>query len=630
MSSRSAAPAPCPCAPEPAGAARASGAATVALLGMPNTGKSTLFNRLTGGRARVANWPGLTVDLLRGDLPTGPGSSPWQLVDLPGIHGLSGDSEDEAIVLRFLAASPPDLVVVVLNATQVDSQLRLLLQVRALGFPTLLALNMSDEARRFGVEIDTARLSERLGLPVLALSAREGEGIEELLGTIPTAARSPARSPCGEGLLPLGPEGIEELQERLVAECVRLPDGLQEGLTRRIDAVLLHPLVGPLVFLAIALAMFQAIYAVALPLQEGLAFLFDAFRGSVLLPQLTALGAPSLLISFLVDGLWMGITTVAGFLPLIFCFYLMLAVVEDSGYLPRAAFLMDGLMRLLGLDGRTFVLQVMGLGCNVPAILGTRVIRDPGMRLLAMLVIPFSLCQARLTVFVFLAGIFFPHPWWAPGLVVFGYYVLSFVAAILTGLIFQRAFPGREAFVLEFPPYRPPSPSVMLHRAWREMANFMVTTRSFIVAGAALVWCLTNLPPGSGAGITPSFAHWIGAGVQPVLAPIGMTPDLTVSLFFGFIAKEILLGAMAVIHHTSEAGLGPALRSALSPLQALSFMTFTLLYTPCLSTVAAQLKESRNRGFVALSVLWSLALAWGMAFTVYQGGMILLRAFPPV
>jgi ferrous iron transport protein B len=182
--------------------------------------------------------------------------------------------------------------------------------------------------------------------------------------------------------------------------------------------------------------------------------------------------------------------------------------------------------------------------------------------------------------------------------------------------------------VLELPPYRPPSLRTMWGRAWREMTNFMVTTRSFIVLGAALVWLLTHLPPASAEGSLPSLAQAIGGVFQPVLGPIGMTPDLTVSLFFGFIAKEILLGAMAVIHHTGQAGLGTALRQAITPLQALSFMAFTLLYTPCLSTVAVQLKESRSRPFVLLSVGWSLALAWVVAFLVYQGGTLVLRAFP--
>jgi len=243
------------------------------------------------------------------------------------------------------------------------------------------------------------------------------------------------------------------------------------------------------------LGLFQLLYALAAPLQALLGALLDTVQTGLLEPALWGLGAPDLLRGFLINGVWMGVGTVATFLPLIFLFYLVMAVVEDSGYLPRAAFLMDGFMHWLGLDGRAFVLQVMGFGCNVPSIIGTRVIRDPSQRLLTMLVIPFALCQARLTVFVFMAGAFFPRPWWAPGLVVFGFYLLSFVAAIITGLVFKRVFPSREAFVLELPPYRSPSLATILRRAWAQMLSFMATTRVFIVVGAAAIWLLTNLPP---------------------------------------------------------------------------------------------------------------------------------------
>jgi ferrous iron transport protein B len=350
----------------------------------------------------------------------------------------------------------------------------------------------------------------------------------------------------------------------------------------------------------------------------------DGIQVALLEPGLTAIGASPFVRDFLIDGVWMGVGTVATFLPIIFLFYLILAVVEDSGYLPRAAFLMDGFMRWLGLDGRAFVLQVMGFGCNVPSILGTRVIRDRGMRLLAMLCIPFALCQARLTVFLFMADVFFPRPWWAPGLVVFGFYLMSFLAVIITGLIFKRAYPSREAFLLELPPYRSPSLSTILRRAWTAMLNFLLTTRVFIVGGAAAIWLLTHLPPGAVQGSGQTLADGIGNVFQPVLAPIGMNPALTVSLFFGFIAKEILLGAMAVIYATSESDLGGVIQGVVTPLQALSFMTFVLLYTPCLGTVAVQLQESKSRGFVILSVLWSLGLAWLMALLVYQGGRLLV------
>jgi ferrous iron transport protein B len=594
--------------------ASASGSHTIALLGAPNTGKSTLYNRLTGGHALIANWPGLTVELMRGSLPPGPDGQPRQLVDLPGIHDLEGHSADEAIVQQFLQVTPPDAVLLLINAGQIASQLRLVLQLLALGLPAVLVLNMSDEARRLRVGIDTAALGEALGIPVVAISAKRNEGIADLLDRL-SRPQAPSQGPSVD---------LDVAVEALVSRCVSLPPQLVHRSTRHIDRLLLHPLAGLVAFLVIVLGLFQLLYAAAAPLQELLGLLLDRLQSGVLEPLLQLLQAPELLRGFLIDGVWMGVGTVATFLPLIFLFYLVMAVVEDSGYLPRAAFLMDGFMHWLGLDGRAFVLQVMGFGCNVPSIIGTRVIRDPAQRLLTMLVIPFALCQARLAVFVFMAGVFFPRPWWAPGLVVFGFYLLSFVAAIITGVVFKRVFPSHEAFVLELPPYRSPSISTILRRAWTQMLSFMATTRLFIVVGAAAIWLLTNLPPGALSGSGGTVADAIGRLFQPLLGPIGLNPSLTVALFFGFIAKEILLGAMAVIYRSSESGLGAVLSGVITPLQALSFMTFVLLYTPCLGTIAAQLQEARSRGFALLSLGWSLSLAWLVALFVYQGGRLVL------
>jgi ferrous iron transport protein B len=600
----------------------------VALLGMPNTGKSTLYNRLTGGNAQIANWPGLTVELLRGAMPPDRSGHAYQLVDLPGIHDLSGSSEDEAVVQRFLRHTPPDLLLLVLNASQITSQLRLLLQLRALGLPMVVALNMSDEARRFGITIDTGGLGEALGLPVLAVSARRNQGIHPLIDRVhqlgeELGRQGHARAHHEPDLAQALAEIPQERVDALLAQHVQLPPRLHNPRTRRADRLLLHPVVGLLLFLAVVLALFQLLYAVGTPAQDLVGAAIDWIQTAILEPGLAAVNAPPFLRDFLIDGVWLGVGTVATFLPIIFLFYVVLAVVEVSGYLPRAAFLMDGFMRWLGLDGRAFVLQVIGFGCNVPSIMGTRVIRDRGMRLLSMLVIPFALCQARLTVFLFMADVFFPRPWWAPGLVVFGFYVLSFVAVVITGLVFKRAYPSQEALVLELPPYRAPSLSTILRRGWTQMLNLMVTTRSFIVLGAAAIWLLTHLPPEAVQGSGVTIADWIGGLFQPLLAPIGMNPGLTVSLFFGFIAKEILLGAMAVIYKTSEADLGGVIGGLITPLQALSFMTFVLLYTPCLGTVAAQLQESKSRPFALLSLGWSLLLAWLLALVVFQGGHLL-------
>ncbi|MEB3317826.1 MAG: ferrous iron transport protein B [Cyanobacteriota bacterium] len=603
----------------------------VALLGLPNTGKSTLFNALTGGNAQIANWPGLTMDLLWGSLPVDALGLPYELVDLPGIHDLSGSSEDEAIVQRFLRNSPPELVLLVLNASQINSQLRLLLQIRALGLPLVVALNMSDEARRFGIAIDDQGLSAALRLPVLPVSAKRRQGLAALIQALHhqgetlaggDGSHAPqARPPAGwRGAAELEPEEVDALQRELVARFVRLPEGAWNRRSRAVDRVLLHPLAGVVVFLALVLLVFQLLYGLTTPIQDLLGSLLDGAQARALEPALVALRAPPLVRSFLIDGLWLGVGTVATFMPLIFLFYVLMGVIEDSGYLPRAAFLMDGFMRWLGLDGRSFVLQVMGFGCNVPSIMGTRVIRDRGMRLLAMLCIPFALCQARLTVFVFLVGVFFARPWWAPGLVLFSFYLLSFAAAVITGLLFQRVYPSQEAFVLELPPYRTPSLTTVLRRGWTSMLNFFVTTRVFILVGATAIWFLTHFPPGAMEAGQPTLAEGIGGVLHPLLGPIGLNPELSVSLFFGFIAKEILLGALAVIYRTTEANLASSVRAAITPLQALSFMTFVLLYTPCLGTIAAQLQEAKSRMFAVTSLAWSLGLAWTMALVVYQGG----------
>ncbi|NQV10971.1 MAG: ferrous iron transport protein B [Cyanobacteria bacterium] len=604
----------------------------VALLGMPNTGKSTLFNRLTGGHAQIANWPGLTVELMRGALPSDRLGHAYELLDLPGIHDLTGSSEDEAVVQRVMRNSTPDLLLVVINASQISHQLQFLLQIQAIGLPVVAALNMSDEADHFGIEIDHEMIAAALGIPVVAVSAKRNRGMSQLLDELHHLGESLPGSAAGHEAEPrrpagyelnLEPEDSEQRQQDLLAGHVRLPARLQNRRTRLLDRVLLHPVVGLLLFLGLVLAVFQALYLVTTPLQELLGSGLEWVQGNLLEPGLLLINTPPLLQGLVVDGLWLGVSTVATFLPLIFLFYILLAIIEDSGYLPRAAFLMDGFMRWLGLDGRAFVLQVMGFGCNVPSIMGTRVIRDRGMRLLAMLCIPFALCQARLTVFLFMAAVFFPRPWWAPGLVLFSFYLMSFLAAVITGLIFKRVYPSQEAFALELPPYRTPSLLTVVQRGWSAMLNFLVTTRVFIIVGAAAIWLLTNFPVGAAEASGQTWAADIGRFFQPVLGPIGMSPELTVSLFFGFIAKEILLGAMAVIYKSNESGLGDAMAAFITPIQSLSFMTFVLLYTPCLGTLAAQLQESKSRNFVLLSVVWSLLLAWTAALLVYQGGRLI-------
>ena len=602
---------------------------TIALLGMPNTGKSTLFNQLTGSHAHIGNWPGLTVDLMQAQLRIE--GHTLQLVDLPGIYDLRGHSDDEAVVRRFLEATPVDLVLVVLNASQLDRQLRLALQVQQLQLPAVLVLNMADEASRFGVSIDSETLGRELDLPVVLMSAKYGRGLAAVQQAVRQrlqASQSPTPEPAP------GPAPVQELEARLAAReaelepaqaalleaAVQLPAQWRDRWTRRLDGVLLHPLLGlPLFFAAMAL-MFQLIYAIGVPIQEGLGALLNAIGQRLIQPLLTPL--PAFLQGFLLEGLWQGLGTVAAFLPVIALFFLAMGVVEDSGYLSRAAYLMDAFMERLGLDGRSFVLSLMGFGCNVPAILGTRVMRDRGLRLLSMLVIPFSLCSARLNVFLFMAAAFFPPRQGA--LVIFGLYLMSFVAAVLTALVFKGRFPSSEPLVLELPPYRLPTVRQMRTRAWAEVRHFWFWSRRFIIFGVVAVWLLNNLPLGVEPASSLSLSGRLGTLLAPLLDPIGINPNLTVALLFGFIAKEIVLGGLAVIYSQADpVALGRAIAADVSWPQAVSFMLFTLLYTPCLSTVAVIRSESKQLGFTALSVGWSLLLAWLTSLVFFQGVRLL-------
>jgi ferrous iron transport protein B len=585
---------------------------------MPNTGKSTLFNRLTGHHAHIGNWPGLTVDLMQADLQLS--GRTVQLVDLPGIYDLRGHSDDEAVVRRFLERTPVDLVLVVLNASQLDRQLRLALQVQQLGLPAVVALNMADEAARFGVSINAENLSAALGQPVLPLSAKYRQGLETLQHTLLAQLAARADHPAAvpeqlEERLAAADADLEGAMAALVERCVTLPGRWRDSRSQRLDAVLLHPLLGlPLFFLAMAL-MFQGIYAIGVPVQEALGGLLDQFGQLVLKPLLAPL--PALLQGFLLEGLYQGLGTVMAFLPVIALFFLAMGVVEDSGYLSRAAYLMDAFMERLGLDGRSFVLSLMGFGCNVPAILGTRVMRDQSLRLLSMLVIPFSLCSARLNVFLFMAAVFFPPR--IGGLVIFGLYLMSFVAAMLTALLFRGRFPSNEPLVLELPPYRLPTAGQMLSRSWSEVKHFWLWSRRFIIFGVVAVWLLNNLPVGVEPASSASLAGQLGSLTQPLLAPIGINPKLAVALLFGFIAKEIVLGGLAVIYGQADpAALSRAIGSDVSWPQAVSFMLFTLLYTPCLSTVAVIRSESKKLSFTLLSVGWSLLLAWLVSFVAFQ------------
>jgi ferrous iron transport protein B len=577
----------------------------IALIGMPNTGKSTLLNRLTGAHAKVGNWPGLTVSFLSARLLVGDQMA--QLVDLPGIYDLKGYSEDEKVVTTYLETQKPDLILFMMNASQVDRQLNLLSQVSNKGIPVVMVMNMADEASALGITIKANLLSQNLGLPVCLLSAKYGQGTEKLQQLMREGLKSAP-------LKALTPHEVEDAFKT----SVMVPAQASHLLTERIDKVLLHPWMGLPIFFAVMLLLFEGVFAIGKPLQDGMSWLFTSLRKEALEPLVS--GLPAILQGLLLDGLYNGISTVASFVPLIILFFLFLGVVEDTGYLSRAAFLMDSLMSKFGMDGRSFVMLLMGFGCNVPALLGTRVIRSKGLRYLTMLSIPFSLCSARLQVFVlFIAAMFTTQqaPW-----VLFSLYLVSIAMAMLTSLIFKNQYINIDAFVLEIPPYRLPTWRQMVLKGWQEVRHFLVRTTRFIMLGVLLIWVLTHFPQDAASGSLETWAGQLSQWMSPLLKPLGINEQLTIALVFGFVAKEVVIGALAVIYGHEGQALIDAIVHNIDWISAYSFMLFALIYTPCVSTIATIRNETKNWAFTALSVVWPLCIAWLVSFTFYQVAMM--------
>ncbi|WP_036299984.1 ferrous iron transport protein B [Methylotenera sp. L2L1] len=591
----------------------------IALLGMPNTGKSTLFNRISGASARVGNWPGITVDLMSAKILLG--GNIVELIDLPGIYDLHGFSEDEQVVRHFITNNPVNLLVVLLNSTQIDRQLSLLLQIKKLGFPIVLALNMADEAKRAGITINTESLSQTLGLPVIQISAKYGDGLPKALeaATSIINQQDATTNPQSISLLLQEDHDIEHEMHELIQQHVQIPATLNDDTTDKIDKVLLHKWLGLPLFFAAMFLLFQFIFTVGAPIQDGLAWLLDLIRAELLDPLFAS--APKWLSGLMLDGVYNGVATVAAFVPIIILFFLMMSMVEDSGYLSRAAFLMDAIMAKMGLDGRGFVMMLMGFGCNVPAIMGTRIMRSRSMRLLTMLVIPLSLCSARMQVFIFMIAALF-SPSHAP-LVLFSLYVMSFFTMFLTAVLFQKQYQNTEPFILELPPYRFPTPRQIVLRGWHEVKHFLNRASKFIVFGVVLVWLLTNFPSNVAPASVETYAGQIGVFFAPMLDPIGINHELAIALIFGFVAKEIVVGALAVIYGLQGDALMAQMATQIDWVQAMSFMLFTLIYTPCLSTIATIKNESKSTAFMWLSIIWSLGLAWIISFAFYQSARLL-------
>lgn len=623
------------------------GAPVVALVGAPNAGKSTLFNALTGAGVTMGNWPGTTVEVSRG---VWPGPEPRTLIDLPGAYSLDPVSPDEALTRELLVDVPsgeaPDVVVVAVDAANLTRSLYLVSQLREHPLRLVVALTMADVAAHRGLRLDTAALADHLGCPVVVIDPRRRTGLKELEAAVTRALDGEV--PAARGLGPaseLDPLAVEDERFAWLEAAARVgAHDTGEGRVRwsdRVDRWVTAPVLGPLIFLAVMWLVFQVTTTVAAPLQDTL----DAFfSGPVSDAARRLFGAVGLGGSWaeglVVDGLIAGVGMLLTFVPLMALMFVLLALLEDSGYLARAAVVTDRLMRSIGLPGRAFLPLVVGFGCNVPAISATRILPQARQRILTALLVPFTSCSARLTVFVLLGTVFFGRQ---AGTAVFVMYLLSIVFVIVVGLALRGTLwrtMGQEPLVIDLPPYQRPTLRLTASVAWQRLRGFLKTASGIIVATVAVVWLLQSIPARGDAAfghvpVVDSVYGVVAAAIAPIFAPAGFGQWQTVSaLVVGFVAKEAVISSWAQTYAVAEpsgadaGALGDQIHQAFQissgghPLPAVAaFMVFLLAYTPCVATLAAQKREIGLR-WTIFGVAMQLSTAWLAAVLVFQVGRV--------
>jgi ferrous iron transport protein B len=722
-----------PVAPDPARQLR------VAVAGNPNCGKSTLINAIAGSRLQVGNWPGVTVE--KKEAAFEHGGRAIRLVDLPGTYSLSPWSQEEIVARDYLSRERPDVVVNVVDATNLERNLYLTVQLLELGLPVVMALNIHDEAVAKGYRIDVAAIEERLGIRVVPTSATKRQGLSALLDAALAAADGAAASgpgvsygpdleaaigavadavadarpaltavyprrwlalklvegdarvleEAGADLAPVLEAPLRHLRtahgEDLEAHLTEARYGLAAGLTRevlrkpatprrevteRIDRIVLNRFLGIPIFLAAMWLVFKLTFDLSAPFGDWIDAMTSGPFKRWAAALLGGIDAPGWTVSLVNDGIISGVGFVLVFVPVIFAMMFFITFLEGSGYMARAAFVMDRAMHAIGLHGKSFIPMILGFGCNVPGIYATRTLESHRDRVLTALLIPLMSCGARLPVYVVFVGAFFPT---RAGLVIWSLYVIGIALAMVMGVIFKRTlFRGEApAFIMELPPYRMPSlRSVCLH-TWEKGKHFLVKAGTYILAVSVLVWFLLNLPWGVESR-KDSYLGRAGQVMAPVLAPVGFgTWEAASSLLTGVIAKEIVVGTMSEIYappapaadepqptlledlkeiatsfvgaarqsvanvlstgsiasmsfEEEEPGTSPlkeALRGSFTPLTALAFMIFVLLYMPCVVVAIAMRQELGGWKWFGVAFVYQTALAWTVALVIYQGGRLL-------
>jgi ferrous iron transport protein B len=611
-------------------------APVVALVGNPNCGKTALFNALTGSRQKVANYPGVTVEKKTGRLTT-PGGRAVTVVDLPGTYSLRARSPDEEITRDVVlgkaqSEQAPDLMVCVGDATNLRLALRLVLELKHVGRPVMLVLNMMDIARRRGIEIDMAKLGGELGVPVVSSVAVRRGGTDQLLGEIDRAlAGVPKIAPAdwrppGAGEL----RGAQREADRILRSALR-GTGRPDSGTNRVDAVLLHPVAGLVILLAILFVMFQAVFAWARPLMdaisEGFTWLGVQVGEAPLLPEL--------LRSFLKDGVIAGVGSVIVFLPQIVILFFFILVLEDLGYMARAAFLMDKIMGGAGLHGRAFIPLLSSFACAIPGIMATRVIDDRRDRLTTILVAPLMTCSARIPVYTLIISAFIPdREVWGfvglQGLVMFGLYATGIAGALAVSFAAKRLFwrtNAGEPFMLEMPGYKIPQLRSLAMGVWARALAFLKRAGTTILSMMILIWVLASFP-GAPEGatepaITYSLAAMIGHAIEPITTPLGFNWQINVALIPGMAAREVAVGALGTIYAIdggdgAAAKIGQVLAGQWSLATALALLAWYVFAPQCASTLAVIRRETGGWKWMWTTFGYMLALAYVAALATYQ------------
>lgn len=648
----------------------------LALAGNPNSGKTTLFNRLTGTRQTTGNWPGVTVEKKVGVIRRGPNL--FTLVDLPGIYSLSPYSIEEIVTRNYILEDQPDVIVNIIDASNLERNLYLTLQLKKLGRPMIVALNMMDELEQRGDHLERERLEALLGLPVVPISAKLNQGILELIDAVRTLALSLGHQdgnhhhilseqpfghentlsrpgtgphggphPRGHGLarqsehdhtqeqpesmagLPVDfqPESDEETQA-LYQEAARITREVlihrrhPADLTRsdKIDLVLTHRIWALPIFLLILFLVFQLTFHEKLGgrLTSLLDVFFSQTLSSWVRTALELAGASPWIGSMLVDGIIAGVGGVLTFLPQIALLFLFLSILEDTGYMARAAFMVDKLFLKFGLSGRSFIPMLMGFGCTVPAIMAARSLENQRDRRLTIMITPFMSCGARMPIYAFFASIFFATQ---KGLVTFSMYLLGVVVAILSAVLLSKTvLRGSEApFIIELPPYRLPDAKSLLLHIWDKVQDFIVRAGTLIFSMSVVIWVFRTftLTFTVATDSADSLFGRLGSLIAPLLAPLGFGNwQSSVALLTGLIAKEAVVASLGILFTPEQ------ILANFTPLSAYAFMTFTLLYTPCVAALGALAREMQSWRWTLAAVLYQIGVAYLLALLVYQGGRL--------